>query len=143
MINRLQITPQERKQNNVLRKMDAFYLPELDVGLEEIVGSAVMLCLLGNVSQLRPLSSVPCLISMHLSFVPCLLYSMSHFFRVSFCSIPYLFHVSAKIMSQIMSRLQATSRNQLCVTRIEIGDSWRNNMYIERADILYSVELSD
>ncbi len=39
--------------------------------------------------------------------------------------------------------IQATSRNQLYVTRTEIGDSWRNIMYIERADILYSVGLSD
>ncbi len=74
--------------------------PTLPVVYLNIVGSAVMLCLLGNASQLRPLSSVPCLISMHLSFVPCLIYSVSHLFRVSCCSIPYLFHVSAQIASQ-------------------------------------------
>ena len=50
---------------------------------------------------------------------------------------PYL---NIRIVSQIMSRLQATSRNQLCVTRIEIRDSSMNKMYMERADILHSVE---
>ena len=48
--------------------------------------------------------------------------------------------LNLQIVSQIMSRLQATSRNQSCVTSIEIRDSWRNRKYIERADILYSVE---
>ncbi len=111
-----------------------------------------------------PCLPVPCLISMHLSFVPCLMYFQSHVFRVSSLSRLMLFDtlsvsclgsdrvstlrrlrlcLNIRIVSQIMSRLQATSCNQLCVTRIEIGDSWRNNMYIERADILYSVELLD
>lgn len=71
------------------------------------------------------LSSVPCLINIHLSFVSCLMYSVSHVFCVSN-------HAST-----------STSRNQSCVIRIEIRGSWRNRMYIERADNLYSVELSD
>ena len=100
------------------------------------------------------LSSVPRLISMHLSFFPC---SLSHVFPVSCIPRLMLFDtlsvsclgsdrvstlrrlrpcLNIRIVSQIMSRLQATSRNQLCVTRIEIGDSWRNKMYIERAELL-------
>ncbi len=91
-----------------------------------------MLCLLGNASHLRPLSSVSCLI--HFSFVPCLIdfpshlfrvlfvfclmysashlfpvscfprliYSVFHLFCISFCSMPYLFHVSAQIVSQLL-----------------------------------------
>ncbi len=132
-----------------------------------------MLCLLGNTSQLCPLSSVSCLI--HFSFDPCLIYFLSHIFRVSFilCSISFASHF-VRCLICFMSRLrsclnsqaaqaaqaaqavsqhsdcvsnhvliQATSRNQLYVTRTEIGDSWRNKIYIERADILYSVGSSD
>ena len=123
------------------------------------------------------LSSVSCLIGMHLSFAPCLMYFLSHVFRISFIprfmySPSHFFCVSSllrlmlfdtlsvsflgsdcvstlrlcvniRIASQITSQLQTTSRNQLYVTKIEIGDSWRNKMYMERADILYSVELSN
>ena len=39
-----------------------------------------------------------------------------------------------------MSRLQTMSRNELCITRIEIGDSWRNKLHKERAEILHFVE---
>ncbi len=109
---------------------------------------------IGNASQLRPLSHQHA--SQHCS--------LSHVFRVSSLSRLMLFDtlsvsclgsdrvstlrrlrpcLNIRIVSQIMSRLQATSRNQLCVTRIDIGDSWRNKMYIERAHILYSVELLD
>ena len=111
------------------------------------------------------LSTVLCLISMHLSLVPC---SLFYVFPLVFCvssllclmmfdtlSVSYLGSdcvstfrrlrpcLNIWILSQIMSRLQTTSCNQWCVTRIEIRDSWRNKMYIERADILYSVELLD
>ena len=100
----------------------------------------------------------------HVSFIPCLMYFLSHVFRVLSLSRLMLFDtlsvsclgsdrvstlrrlrpcLNIRIVSQIMSRLQATSRNRLCVTKIEIGDSWRNRMYIERADTLYSVELLD
>ncbi len=93
------------------------------------VGSAVMLCLLGNASQLRPLSSVSCFI--HFSFVPCLMYFPSHVFcvsfisclmysashlfcvpslSISFCSMPYLFHVSAQIVSQLSGRSGCSGR---------------------------------
>ncbi len=104
------------------------------------------------------LSSDSCLISMHLSLVLC---SLSHVFPVSFIprlisfashAVRYLICFMSRLrsflnpqlaqtVSQILSRLQATSRNQSCITRIEIGDSRRNKMYIKRADILYSVEL--
>ena len=115
-----------------------------------------------SASHVFHVSCIPCLMYSCLIYsclmYSCLMYSVSHVFRVSSCLIPYLFHVSAhrvstlrrlrpclnlQIVSQIMSRLQATSRNRLCLTRIEIGDSWRNRMYIERADILYSDELRD
>ena len=111
--------------------------------------------------QRMHLNSVPCFISMYHSFVPCLMYSAFHVFRISFLSRLMLIDtlsvsclssdcvsnlrqlrpcLKVRIVSQVMSRLQATSRNRLCVTRIEIRDSWRNKMYIEKADILHSVE---
>ncbi len=129
-----------------------------------------MLCLLGNAFQLRPLSSVPCLI--HFSFVLCPMYFLSHVFCISFIlhSIPFASHLfwclfcfmsplrsclkfqaaqAAQTLSQHSDRvsnydlIQATSRNQLCLTGIEIGDSWKIKMYIEREAILYSFELWD
>ncbi len=83
--------------------------------------------------------------------------SLSNEFPVSCIPRLMLFDtLSVSCPAQIVSQLsggsgrvsnlvstQATSRNQLCVTKIEIGDSWRNKMYIERVDILYSVELLD
>ncbi len=57
--------------------------------------------------------------------------------------------LNIRIVSQHSDRvsnhvsIQATSRNQLCLTRIEIENRWRNKMYIEGEDILYSVELRD
>ncbi len=112
-------------------------------------------------SQRMHLNSVLCLISMNLSFVPRLMYSAFHVFRVSFLSRLILIDtlsvsclssdcvsnlrqlrlcLNIRIVSQVMSRLQTTSLNQLCITRIEIGDGWRNKMYIEKADILHSYE---
>lgn len=37
-VDELQMTPQERKKNRGFRKTDAYHLPELDVGLEEMGG---------------------------------------------------------------------------------------------------------
>ena len=122
-----------------------------------------------STSHVSHVSCISCLMYsashvFHVSFIPCLMYFLSHVFRVLSLSRLMLFDtlsvsclgsdrvstlrrlrpcLNIRIVSQIMSRLQATSRNQLCVKRIEIGDSWRNKMYIERADILYSVELLD
>ncbi len=112
-----------------------------------------MLCLLGNASQLRPLSFVSCLI--HFSFVPCPMYFLSHVFRVSFISFAIFFvshfvrclicfmsrlkscHNSqvtqaAQAMSQHSDRvsnnvsIQATSCNLLYLTRTEIGSIFHN-----------------
>ncbi len=89
---------------------------------------------------------------------------LSHIFSVSFLSRLMLFNTlsvlclgsdrvstlsrlrlcfNILIVFQIMSQLQATCCNQLCVTGIKREDIWRNKMYIERADILHSVELLD
>ena len=107
------------------------------------------------------LNFVPCLISIHFNFVPRPIYFAFHVFHVlSLLRLILINTLSVSCMgsnrvshlkqrrlylkmwalSQVMSRLRPTSRNQLCVTRFEIGDIGRNKMYIERADILHSVE---
>ncbi len=106
------------------------------------------------------------------SCIPLLIYFLSLLFRVLFiiCSISFASHfvrfficfmsrlrsciksqaaAAAQALFQHSDRfsnhvlIQTASRNQLYVTRTEIGNSWRNNIYIERVDILYSVELLD
>ena len=128
---------------------------------------SLVLRLLSHTFQLCSLSNV-----LPVSCIPRLIYFLSHVFRVSFilCSISFASHFvrclicfmsrlrsclnsqaaqAAQAVSQHSDRvsnhvsIQATSRNQLYVTKTEIGDSWRNKMYIERAHILYSVELLD
>ena len=95
-----------------------------------------------HASQLCSLSHV-----FPVSCIPCLISFASHVVRYLICFMSQLRSYpnpqAAQAVSQIMSRLQATSHNKVCVTRVEIGDSQRNKMYIERADILYSVELWD
>ncbi len=96
----------------------------------------------------RECISAPSLVSLAfisaLFLVPCLMFFLSHLFRVSSLLRLMLFDtlsvsclgsdrvstlrrlrpcLNIRIVSQIISRLQDTSRNQLCVTRIEIGDS--------------------
>ena len=85
------------------------------------VGSAAMLCRL--TAEVR--HTAPSVEAMHPSFVRSRICSASHIFLVS--RFRPLFN------SQVMSRRQATSRNQSCRTRVEIGDSWSNEMYMERA----------
>lgn len=70
----------------------------------------------GNASQLGPLSHQPA----PQLFLPPHLYA-----------IPYLFHVLSFrpcLNSRVMSRTQATSRNQLYVTRSEKREHWRNKL---------------
>lgn len=70
------------------------------------VGSAAILCLyIAPSVDLMHLSCVPRLFCF---LVPCLICSVSHLFRISLILPPICF------ISQIMSRLQATSRNQPC-----------------------------
>ena len=103
---------------------------------EKGVGGAAILCL-----HIGPLVEV-----MHLSFALCLIYptsrySASHLFRVSLilrliCSASHIFRVSRFRPfpnSQVMSRHQATSRNQSCLTRVRKWGSCSREMYIERA----------
>ena len=117
------------------------------------------------------LSFVPRLIH-SASLIPRIIYSVSHLFRASsvlriicsvsvsflglICSASHLLPVSSipslKLRSYLnlqtlfqlsgMFRLYATSRNQSCMTRVEIRDSWSNRMYIEREQhILYRKKL--
>ncbi len=51
-------------------------------------------CLMYSASHVLHVSCIPCLM------IPCLISFASHLFRVSCWSIPYLFHVSAQIVSQ-------------------------------------------
>ena len=105
------------------------------------------------ISALSPIS-----LAMHFSFIPCCISALSLISSISrlIYSASYLFRVSSLfdtlsvsclelgpcLKFQIMSQLQATSRNHSCVTRIEIGDSWRNKIYIERAAHLVFCEVS-
>ena len=69
-----------------------------------------MLCLLENASQLRPYSSVPCLISIHLSFVLCLIYFLFHVFRVSY--IPSLISFTSPVVRYLICFM---SQLRLCL----------------------------
>ncbi len=116
------------------------------------VGSAAILCLhTAPLVEVMHLSFALCLIyptshhsASHLSrisSVPRLICSMSHLFCVSpilrlICSVSHIFRVSRFRPfpnSQIMSRHQATSRNQSCLTRVREWGSCSRKMYIERA----------
>ena len=96
-----------------------------------------VLCLIYSVSHLSQL--YPSSYLFHVTSIPYLIYSASYF-----CLISYLFCVlsldrtstlrSLKfyLKFQIMSQLQTMSRNHSCMTKTEIGDNWKNKMYIER-----------
>ncbi len=57
---------------------------------------------------------------------------------VNSCPVSLLFDVSSQIfrVSRIRSFSNSLVVSQLCRTRVEIGDSWNKNMYIERASHL-------
>ena len=100
---------------------------------------------LGCLSHVFLISCIPHLISFAYSIVQYLICFMS---RLRLClnlqAVWAMFQDWVCVSNHVLtSSLQATSHNQLGVTKIEIRDSWRNKMYIERADILYSVELLD
>lgn len=65
--------------------------------------------------------------------------NVSIYFSTLICSVSQdLDHLN----SQVMSQLQATSRNQSCIRKVQIGDSWNNNMYIESAgQPVFSIKL--
>lgn len=54
------------------------------------------------------------------------------------CPVSHLFDVSSQIfrVSRIRSFSSSLVVSQLCRARVEIGDSWNKNMYIERASQL-------
>ena len=110
---------------------------------------------------------------MHPSLVPRLLYSASHVFLVSCtprlmysrvshialslvsCILRLMYsvsHVFPRLMYSRVSSAGPVSTFRLCLgscldfkprLAIEIRDSWRNRIYIERANIQYPVELLD
>ncbi len=132
---------------------------------ECISAPSLVFRLLSHTFQLCSLSNI-----FSVSYIPLLIYFLSHIFQVSFilcfmsfasyfvrCLICFMSRLRLCLNSQAAQAAQAvfqhlgrvsnhvsiqvTSRNQFYVTMTEIWDSWRNKMYIERADILYSVEL--
>ncbi len=113
--------------------------------LSNVFPVSCILRLIYFLSHLFRLLFTLCSISFASHFVRCLIYFMSRL-RSSLNSqatqaAQAVFQHSDRVSNHVS--IQATSRNQLYVTRTEIGDSWRNKMYIERADILYCVELLD
>ncbi len=88
-------------------------------------------------------SSIPRLTysASHLSYissVPDLTYSASHLFFVSNILCLKIWTISD---SQILSRLQTPSLNNLCLTRVKALGSWsRNNVYRERSTFCISIK---
>ena len=77
---------------------------------ECISARSLVFHLLSHTSQLYSLSNI-----FLISCIPHVIYSLFHLFRIYFCLIPYLFHVSAQIVPQLLGGSNRISKFGSCL----------------------------